>query len=299
MERKSTILALVGKGGVGKTSLSALTVRLLSEAFPEKRILAIDADPAVGLATALGVETGSTVDDIRKAFVQSVEGGRTRAAIELLGEARYRMLDALVERDNIAFLAIGRPESAGCYCKVNAYLKEVIAMVAEQFDFVIVPNSHSHETMPKAYYDDKEKHKDFILEAFYNILSCDVSRYVTAIAHPFSLVRCPYPCDDLIRLVSDDEFKRLFAQTAEKNIAIELNLGSFLGGLGRLGLEPAQMDRCQLMRMFRLAKAEGCKFLFGSDAHAPSHLNCFEDADLLAQTLELQDTDIAPIALGG
>ena len=171
--------------------------------------------------------------------------------------------------------------------------------VAEQFDFVIVPNSHSHETMPKAYYDDKEKHKDFILEAFYNILSCDVSRYVTAIAHPFSLVRCPYPCDDLIRLVSDDEFKRLFAQTAEKNIAIELNLGSFLGGLGRLGLEPAQMDRCQLMRMFRLAKAEGCKFLFGSDAHAPSHLNCFEDADLLAQTLELQDTDIAPIALGG
>lgn len=138
MERKSTILALVGKGGVGKTSLSALTVRLLSEAFPEKRILAIDADPAVGLATALGVETGSTVDDIRKAFVQSVEGGRTRAAIELLGEARYRMLDALVERDNIAFLAIGRPESAGCYCKVNAYLKEVISMVAENFDYVVI-----------------------------------------------------------------------------------------------------------------------------------------------------------------
>ena len=138
MERKSTILALVGKGGVGKTSLSALTVRLLSEAFPEKRILAIDADPAVGLATALGVEAGSTVDDIRKAFVQSVEGGQTRAAIELLGEARYRMLDALVERDNIAFLAIGRPESAGCYCKVNAYLKEVISMVAENFDYVVI-----------------------------------------------------------------------------------------------------------------------------------------------------------------
>ena len=138
MERTSTILALVGKGGVGKTSLSALTVRLLAEAYPNKRILAIDADPAVGLATALGVEAGSTVDDIRKAFVQSVEGGQTRAAIEMLGEARYRMLDALVERDNIAFLAIGRPESAGCYCKVNAYLKEVIAMVAENFDFVVI-----------------------------------------------------------------------------------------------------------------------------------------------------------------
>ena len=134
MEQKSTIIALVGKGGVGKTSLSALTVRLLAETFPDKRILAIDADPAVGLATALGVEVGSTVDDIRKAFVQSVEAGQTRAAIEMLGEARYRMLDAIVERDNLAFLAIGRPESAGCYCKVNAYLKEVISMVAGNFD---------------------------------------------------------------------------------------------------------------------------------------------------------------------
>ena len=138
MERKTTILALVGKGGVGKTSLAALTVRLLAEAFPEKRILAIDADPAVGLATALGVEAGSTVDDIRKAFIQSVEDGQTQAAIELLGEARYRMLDALVERENIAFLAIGRPESAGCYCKVNGYLKEVISMVAENFDYVVI-----------------------------------------------------------------------------------------------------------------------------------------------------------------
>ena len=138
MEQKSTIIALVGKGGVGKTSLSALTVRLLAETFPDKRILAIDADPAVGLATALGVEVGSTVDDIRKAFVQSVEAGQTRAAIEMLGEARYRMLDAIVERDNLAFLAIGRPESAGCYCKVNAYLKEVISMVAGNFDYVVI-----------------------------------------------------------------------------------------------------------------------------------------------------------------
>lgn len=169
--------------------------------------------------------------------------------------------------------------------------------VAEQFDFVIVPNSHSHETMPKEYYDNKEKHKDFILEAFYNIICCDVSRYVTAIAHPFSLVRCPYPCDDLVELVSDDEFKRLFAKTAEKGIAIEINMGSFLGGLHRLGLELDRAGDCQLMRMFRLAKAEGCKFLFGSDAHATSHMDNLIHTDALADCLGLQDCDIAPIAV--
>lgn len=135
---KTTIIALVGKGGVGKTSLSAVTVRLLAAKHPDKRILAIDADPAVGLSTALGVEVTSTVDDIRKSFVQTVESGNQNAAIELLGEAKYQMFDALVENDNVSFLAIGRPESAGCYCKVNAYLKEIISMIAGNFDYVII-----------------------------------------------------------------------------------------------------------------------------------------------------------------
>ena len=135
---KTTIIALVGKGGVGKTSLSAVTVRLLAEKYPDKKILAIDADPAVGLSTALGVEVTSTVDDIRKSFVQTVENGNQNAAIELLGDAKYQMFDALVENDNVSFLAIGRPESAGCYCKVNAYLKEIISMIAGNFDFVVI-----------------------------------------------------------------------------------------------------------------------------------------------------------------
>lgn len=135
---KPVILAFVGKGGVGKTSLAALTVRLLSEAYPDKRIIAIDADPAVGLATALGVEIGSTVDDIRRAFVENAEAGQRAAAIELLGEAKYRMTDAMVERRNVSFLAIGRPEAAGCYCKVNAYLKETISAIAGHFDYVVI-----------------------------------------------------------------------------------------------------------------------------------------------------------------
>ena len=110
MEQKKTrILAVAGKGGVGKTSIAATIVRLLVEAHPDKRILAIDADPAVGLSTALGIEVQTTVDDIRKAVVETVEDGDTKSAMELLGEARYRIFDALVETDGFSFIAIGRP----------------------------------------------------------------------------------------------------------------------------------------------------------------------------------------------
>ncbi|MCR5154468.1 MAG: AAA family ATPase [Lachnospiraceae bacterium] len=138
MERQTKILAVAGKGGVGKTSVSAAFVRLLTESYPDARILAIDADPAIGLSTALGVEVKETLDDIRKSIITNVESGEQKAAIELLGEARFRIFDTMVEQQKFSFLAIGRPEAAGCYCKVNAYLKEVINLLSHDFDYVVI-----------------------------------------------------------------------------------------------------------------------------------------------------------------
>lgn len=132
------IIAMAGKGGVGKTSLAASMVKVLVSEYPDKKILAIDADPAVGLSTALGIDVKITIDDIRKEVVDSAKEGDTRTAIELLGEARYRIMDALVEKDGYSFIAIGRPEAAGCYCKINTYLKEVIRILSSNFDYIVI-----------------------------------------------------------------------------------------------------------------------------------------------------------------
>lgn len=129
------IIAVAGKGGVGKTTLSAALVRLLAEAYPDARLLAIDADPAVGLATALGIEVRETLDDIRRAMA---DGTTKNAADELLAEARFRLFDAMAESRGFAFLAIGRPEAAGCYCTVNGCLKQVISLLARDFDYIVV-----------------------------------------------------------------------------------------------------------------------------------------------------------------
>ena len=135
MRLGAKIIAVAGKGGVGKTSVSAAALRLLTERYPDARILAIDADPAVGLATALGVEARETLDDIRKSLVSSA---KKTSPDELTAEARFRLFDSMVETRGFAFLAIGRPETAGCYCTVNGYLKEVISLLAGDFDYVVI-----------------------------------------------------------------------------------------------------------------------------------------------------------------
>ena len=137
MTNHTVVIALTGKGGVGKTSLSASIVRLLTEAKPDAKILAIDADPAIGLSYALGVTVRETLDEIRRRVAEDVTG-KLRDTQDILAEARFRLFEAMEEQNGFAFLAIGRPEAAGCYCAINTYLRQVIDMLVKDFDYVVI-----------------------------------------------------------------------------------------------------------------------------------------------------------------
>jgi len=131
------VIAVCGKGGVGKTSISALITKQLIEQS-NKRILAIDADPAVGFATALGIEVTRTVDDVRNDLIERTRTGTRDDKLDILSKLDYELFEAMIEKDRFAFLAIGRPETDGCYCKVNTYLKKIIESLVAHFDYVII-----------------------------------------------------------------------------------------------------------------------------------------------------------------
>ena len=134
---QASVIALTGKGGVGKTSLSAAIVRVLTETHPEAKILAIDADPAIGLSVALGVEVKETLDEIRLRVAKDVTEG-LQDTQDILAEAKFRIFEAMQEQKGFAFLAIGRPEAAGCYCAINTYLRQVISLLVNEFDYVVI-----------------------------------------------------------------------------------------------------------------------------------------------------------------
>lgn len=179
----------------------------------------------------------------------------------------------------------------GCEAEYDPYHHGVALAEAhaELFDFILVPNSHTHKMMPKELYEPYQKHADFMVQAYQEILDSPVSRYITAIAHPFDAVACPYDYGILLDLISDDQFKRLFAQTAEKGIAVEINLDR----MSRLAYE--QIERLPELRLFFLAKEQGCKFLFGSDSHSNKAHENYYKAEFIADLLGLCERDLHAI----
>lgn len=130
------ILAVCGKGGVGKTTVAAVAAKLLS-VKDEIKALVVDADPAGGLGMALGVQARKNLNDVRKELIEEVKAGR-REPRDLAVSVDYLLAEALTERGNLALLSIGRPEDAGCYCKVNVILKDAIKGLAVRFDETVV-----------------------------------------------------------------------------------------------------------------------------------------------------------------
>jgi CO dehydrogenase maturation factor len=132
----SLVVAVCGKGGVGKTTVAALLCRLLSE-NQDDRVLAVDADPAIGLGMALGQFPRRTVNDIRKEIISSLREHSTDS-VDLAASLDYKMMEIIEDQGNLGFLSVGRPEEEGCYCQLNTLLREAIEALSRHFDLTLI-----------------------------------------------------------------------------------------------------------------------------------------------------------------
>jgi CO dehydrogenase maturation factor len=130
------ILAVCGKGGVGKTTVTAVAARELSR-LKNTKALMVDADPGGGLEMVLSIQPKKTLNDVRKDLIEEVKEGK-RDERDLSVSLDYLLAEALTEFGNLAFLSIGRPEDEGCYCKVNVLLKGAIEGLADRFDVTLL-----------------------------------------------------------------------------------------------------------------------------------------------------------------
>lgn len=135
------IIAVAGKGGVGKTTLCGLLIQYLCE-HGKKPVLAVDADANSNLNEVLGVEMGITLGELREEIERAGVDSRYQIPTGITKQAwlERRLADALTEEDDFDFMVMGRTQGQGCYCFVNGLVQTQIQKLQSHYPYVVVDN---------------------------------------------------------------------------------------------------------------------------------------------------------------
>jgi len=138
-------IALAGKGGVGKTTISASLARYL--AGRGERVFAIDADPNANLALSLGLSREQAdeivpISEMRELIAErtGVEPGSVGAYFKVNPRVDDLPDRFKLEHEGVMFLQVGaiKEPSAGCYCPENALLKSLLMNLVLMRDETVI-----------------------------------------------------------------------------------------------------------------------------------------------------------------
>ena len=140
------VIAVAGKGGVGKTTLTGLIIQYLGEKG-KGPILAVDADANSNLNEVLGVKVESTLGEVREevARAEMAKDSPIPAGMTKADYMEFKFDDALAEDDDFDLLVMGRTQGKGCYCFVNGLLQAQLQRLEKNYPYIIVDNEAGME----------------------------------------------------------------------------------------------------------------------------------------------------------
>jgi CO dehydrogenase maturation factor len=132
-------LGISGKGGVGKTTLTALICWALKELGEE--VLAVDADPDTNLAMVLGfpnAEKFTPIIQMKELIEERMQIQKDRTLFKLnprLDDIPKRFIKT---HDGIKLMVMGtvRQGNGGCICPENAFLRRLL------YQLILTENQH-------------------------------------------------------------------------------------------------------------------------------------------------------------
>ncbi len=142
----SVNIAVAGKGGTGKTSVTSLVIRYLLK-NDLGTVLAVDADPNSNLAENLGLEVRQTVGRILNEF----QGEKLNIPAGMTKEAylEYELNIAITESKSLDLITMGRGEGPECYCYPNVVIRKLIDDWSKNYAFTVMDNEAGLEHLSR------------------------------------------------------------------------------------------------------------------------------------------------------
>lgn len=142
----SVNIAVAGKGGTGKTSVTSLVIRHIIR-NNLGNVLAVDADPNSNLGESLGLKVNQTVGRILNEF----QGEKLNIPPGMTKEAylEYQLNLAITESKRLDLVTMGRGEGPECYCYPNVVIRKLIDDWAKNYDFVVMDNEAGMEHLSR------------------------------------------------------------------------------------------------------------------------------------------------------
>jgi len=229
-------LVVTGRGGVGKTTFSALAVRYLRG---RGSLLVVDADPDESLNSALGLDLEAAGVRTISELLYDVKQQKLDPALKRSIPARPDQIEYLFHQQGIYeapgfdFFAIGPKWGDGCYCQPNAILKAIVKNSAKSYQLALIDSPAGLEHLNRRITSEIDSIFAIIgpsRKSFDNVTrAAHICRDVGIIFRNFYLVPNHEFPDDLLANISEiTEFPCLGKVPYEEEVARRLLQGDAL-----------------------------------------------------------------------